>query len=76
MSIGALISHKKFQHGGSTPSWSKFANKITMGVTIGNEPKYKKNILEINIYDDPSANLIPLFNSNVTKVSLIKLSQN
>ena len=28
VSFGALISHNKFQHGSSTPSWSKFDNKL------------------------------------------------
>ena len=71
MSFGALISHKKFQHDSSTPSWSKFAIKFTMGITIRNKPKNR-----LTISDGPSANLRPLFNSNVTKVSFIKLSQN
>ena len=39
VSFGALISHKKIQHDSSTPSWSKFAIKFTMGITKGNEPK-------------------------------------
>ena len=51
MSFRALISHKKFQHDSSTPSWSKFE--------IG-----------------PSVNLRPLFNSNMTKIFVIKWSQN
>ena len=36
----------------------------------------KQNILEKTISDGPSANLRPLFNSNVTKVSVLKWSQN
>ena len=36
----------------------------------------KQNIPEKNNSDGPSANLRPLFNSNVTKVSVIKWSQN
>ena len=34
------------------------------------------NILEKTILDGPSANLRPLFNSNMTKVSVIQWSQN
>ena len=37
--LGALINNKKFQSDSSTPSWSKFAIKFTMGITIGNKPK-------------------------------------
>ena len=36
----------------------------------------KQNILEKALSDGPSVNLRPLFNSNMTKVSVIKLSQN
>ena len=39
VSLGALINHKKCQSDSSTPSWSKFANKFTMWITIGREPK-------------------------------------
>ena len=45
-----------FQSDSSTPSWSKFAIKFTMGITIGKEPK-KQNILQKTISDGPSANL-------------------
>ena len=36
----------------------------------------KQNFLEKTISDGPSANLRPLFNRNVTKVSVLKWSQN
>ena len=62
---------QKFQHYSSTASLSKFAIKYTMGITMGNEPKNR-----ITICDGPRANLRPLFNSNVTQVSVIKWSQN
>ena len=68
VSFCALISHKKFQHDSLTPSWSKFEIEFTIGITIGNEPK--------NISDGPSANLRPLFNIKVPKVSVLKWSQN
>ena len=42
---------------------------------MGNAPK-KQNILEKALSDGPSANLRPLFNSKVTKVSVLKWSQN
>ena len=42
---------------------------------MGNKPKIAIS-LKKNISDGPSANLSPLFNSNVTKVSVIKWSQN
>ena len=39
MFLGALINHNKFQHNSSTPSWSKFAKKFTIGITMVNVPK-------------------------------------
>ena len=36
----------------------------------------KQNILERALSDGPSVNLKPLFNSNMTKVSVIKWSKN
>ena len=38
--------------------------------------KKKQNILEKERFDGPSVNLRPLFNSNMTKVYVIKWSQN
>jgi len=37
--LGAKINHKKFQSDSSTPSWSKFADIFTMGITIENQAK-------------------------------------
>ena len=62
VSLGALINHKKFQ-GDSNEDYNRKQGQ-------------KLNILEKTISDGPSANLRPLFNSNVTKVSIIKWSQN
>ena len=39
VSLAALINHKNVQSDSSTPSWSQFAIKFTMVITIGNEPK-------------------------------------
>ena len=39
VSLGGLINHKNVQSDSSTPSWSQFAIKFTMVITIGNEPK-------------------------------------
>ena len=39
VSFGALISHKKYQHDSSTPSWSKFEIELTIRITVGNEPE-------------------------------------
>ena len=61
-----MINHKNFQSDSSSPSLYKFAIKFTMGITIR-----KKTIV-----NGSSANLRPLFNSNVTKVSVIKWSYN
>ena len=38
--------------------------------------RQKQNILKKALSDGPSVNLRPLFNSNMTKVSVIKCSQN
>ena len=75
MSLGALINQKKNQSDISTVSWSKFEIKFIVRNTIGNEPKNRTS-LNKSIYDGPSVNLRPLFNSNLTKVYVIKWSQN
>ena len=36
----------------------------------------KQNFLKTELYDGPSVNLRPLFNSNMTQLSVIKRSQN
>ena len=69
--LGALIKHKIFQSDNST----KFTIKFTMKITIENKPKNRIS-LKKNISDGPSATLKLLFNSNVTKVYVIKWSQN
>ena len=69
MSFGALIKHKKFQHDSAFPSWSKFDIEFTIGTQ-------KHNILKKALYDCRSAKETPLFNSNRTKVSVLKWSQN
>ena len=48
--------------------------RLTVFIVSFGAPKH--NILEKNISDGPSANLRPLFNSNVTKVSVIMWTQN
>ena len=45
-----------------------------MRITIGNKST-TKNVLKKALSDDPSLDLKPLYNSNVTKVSVVKLSQ-
>ena len=45
-----------------------------MGITLGNKPKH--GIFFKTIPDGPSANLRPLFNINVTQVSVMKWYQN
>ena len=42
---------------------------------MGNEPNKKTNILKKTLYDGPSANLRPHYDSNVAKVNIIKSSQ-
>ena len=74
--FGAMINHKQFQSDSSTPSLPKFTIKFKMGITIGNNPKNRISYKKKTMSDGPSANLKPLFKSSVTKVSVIKRSQN
>ena len=68
VSFGVLISHKKIQHDSSSPSFSKFAIKFTMGITIENEPKNRLSLKKpflmvlVQMWDH-------FFNSNVIKWS-------
>ena len=39
VSLGALISHEKFQHDSSTPSLFKFEIELTIRIGMGNAPK-------------------------------------
>ena len=75
LSLGALIKQQqKNQSDSFTPLWSKFSIKFTMGITKGNEPKNRISFKK-NISNGPSANLRPVFISNVTKVYVKKWSQ-
>ena len=66
---------QKISANSSTPSLSKFEIEFTIEITIGNAHK-KQNILDKALSDGPSVNLKPLYNSNMTKVSVLKWSQN
>ena len=72
LSLSALISHEKFQHDSSTPSWSKFEIEFTIGITMGNAPKkrmsLKRHFLMVLVQIGD--------NSNMTQVSVIKWSRN
>ena len=69
------MNQKKIKSDISTVSWYKFEIEFIVRIKIGNEPKNRTS-LKKSIYDGPSANLRPLFNSNLTKVYVIKWSQN
>ena len=73
--FGYTDQSQKNQHNSSTPSWSKFEIEFTIGITVGNAPQ-NQNILEKALSDGPNANVRQVFDSNMTKVSFIKWSQN
>ena len=73
VSLDALINHKQFQHDTSSPHaiiWHWIYNGNYNGKCA-----QKQNIVKKALSDGPSATLRPLFNSNMTKVSIIKYYQ-